>query len=275
MGKGNDVLKEYLGTTKRSKLAKQLGFDDSGFETWGSGRPGEGNHQEMREKKKQAEKDFINNNYHVQSAIDHGRSTGNKRADKLSKELKSTKDFEKAYKYMKKGHEHGGNGGNFSSMGDMMASQDYRFDKNMDQLRSSSGGGGGDDGEGDKGPFEPVGQSDAHKQAEEDYLAHYDDGNPLDTPDAMDSYKRRFNTITGEGSGIQFALDLSDAKGDWVANRFMPYMQDKVTLAGHEQHQAASNAIQLAGHLGIEPPTLSDPMETGKEWMDYIDDKVG
>lgn len=259
--------------SKRSKLAAQLGFSKT-YEITGGGP--NTNRQQVAEQRKKDEKAFLNNNYNLQSAIDHGRSTDNKRAKKLSKELKSEKDFEKAYKYMKKGHEHGGNGGNFSSMGDMIASQDYRFDKNMDRLYSSSGGGGGsDDGEGDKGPFEPVGQSDAHKQAEEDYLGHYEDGNPMDTPDAMDSYNRRFDAITKEGSGIQYTLDRADAKKDWLANRFMPYMQDKVTLQGHEQHQAASNAIQLAGHLDIEPPSLSDPMETGKEWMDYIDGKVG
>ena len=264
-----------MNTSKRSKLAKQLGFDASLYKGTGTGRPGGGNHWEMARAQEKAEKAFINNNYHVQSAIDHGRNTDNKRAEKLSKgSLKSEEDFKKAYKYMKKGHEHGGNGGNFSSMSDISGSSDYRFDKSMAEMRSQGGGGGGGgdngDGEADQEPYTPREESDEHVAAE----AAYGDGSFPETNSAVDSYNTAFNNATEAGRDMT-AGDLmrqtSDDKKDWITNRFMGYLKDKNALTGHEQHWAASNAIDRAAHAGMKPPELGDPMDSYDKFKEDIE----
>ena len=265
-----------MNSSKQSKLAKQLGFDASLYKPTGTGRPGGGNHFEMARAKEKAEKAYINNNYHVQSAIDHGRNTGNKRAEKLSKgSLKSEEDFKKAYKYMKKGHEHAGNGGNFSSMSDISASSDYRFDKSMAQMRSQGGGGdggGNGGGEADQEPFSPREQSDEHVAAE----AAYGDGSFPAMPSAVDSYNATFDNVTAAGRNQPTAGDFlrqqaADKKG-WITNRFMPYMSNKNELARHEQHWAASNAIDRAAHAGMKPPELSDPMDSYDKFKEDIED---
>ena len=262
-----------MNTSKRSQLAKQLGFDATPYKATGTGRPGGGNHFEMARAKEKAEKAFINNNYHVQSAIDHGRNTDNKRAEKLSKgSLKSEEDFKKAYKYMKKGHEHAGNGGNFSSMSDISASSDYRFDKSMAEMRSQGGGGGGGDGggEADQEPYAPREKSDAHVAAE----AAYGDGSFPETNSAADSYNTAFDNATEAGRDMT-AGDLmrqtSDDKKDWITNRFMPYVSNKNELGRHDQHHAASNAIDRAAYAGMKPPELGDPMDAYDEFKKDID----
>ena len=259
-----------FGESKQSKLAKQLGFDASAYKPTGTGRPGGGNHHQMAQAKDKAEKAYINNNYHVQSAIDHGRSTDNKRAEKLSKgSLKSEEDFEKAYKYMKKGHEHSGNGGSFSSHSDMMGSSDYRFDKNMAQMRSQ-GGGDGSPGEADKEPYSPREKSEQHLQAEADY----GDGSFPETNSAVDSYNTAFNNATEAGrdmtAGDLLRQTSADNK-DWITNRFMPYIGNKNELARHEQHHAASDAIGYADHVGVKPPELGDPMDAYNRFKEDID----
>ena len=258
-----------LGESKQSKLAKQLGFDASLYKGTGTGRPGGGNHWEMARAKEKAEKAYIKNNYHVQSAIDHGRATGNKRAEKLSKNLKSEEDFKKAYKYMKKGHEHAGNGGSFSSHSDMMSSSDYRFDKNMSEMRSQ-GGGGDSAGEADKEPFSPREKSEQHQQAEADYG---DDSFP-ETNSAVDSYNTAFNNAAEAGRDMT-AGDLmrhtSDDKESWITNRFMPYISNKNELARHESNYAASNAIGRADHAGMKPPELANAMKSYDRFKEDIE----
>jgi hypothetical protein len=258
--------------SKQSKLAKQLGFDASAYKATGTGRPGGGNHFAMSRAKEKAEKAFINNNYHVQSAIDHGRATGNKRAEKLSKgSLKSEEDFQKAYKYMKKGHEHAGNGGSFSSHSDMMGSSDYRFDKNMSQMRSQGGGGGDEDpGEADKEPFSPRQKSEQHLQAE----ANYGDGSFPESNSAVDSYNRAKADAVAAGhdmTAADLARRTSADKMDWITNRFMPYVRDKNELGRHEQQYAASNAIDRAEHAGMEPPSLTSATDLYGEYKDDLD----
>ena len=63
----------------------------------------------------------------------------------------------------------------------------------------------------------------------------------------------------------------SDDKKGWITNLFMPYVQGKNELGRHEQHHAASNAIDRAAHAGIEPPELGDPMDSYDRFKEDIE----
>ena len=128
--------------------------------------------------------------------------------------------------------------------------------------------------EAEKEPFEPVGKSDDHKTAEENYDKHFDgDSNPWDTTSAVDSYQSAFDRVTAAGkemnAGEYLRQRADDKKGG--VNRFTHYLTDHNTLASHEGHRAAMNAIKKAGHVGLEPPALLDPGDLYDRYKDDID----
>ena len=271
-------VRELWGTTHRDKLAEALGFDDSLYK--GTGARGGLDRDEREEIKKEAQEAFINNNYQVQSAIDWGRNfggkdgKGNKRAEKLSKELKTPEDFEKAWKYMKAGHKHAGNGGNFSSMGDMIASQDYRFDKGVNAMRSDDGGDGDGNNNNNNNDNDetPLGKSDEHVAAEEEYLSNFTDGNPWAAADPVEAYKRSFNdakAIGQEWDSGYYMRRLSQDKLEGV-NRFTDYLGDMNKLVAHEQNYAALKAINRIDEMGAEPPSFTDPFDLFERYRDEL-----
>jgi hypothetical protein len=131
----------------------------------------------------------------------------------------------------------------------------------------------GGKGEADPGPtFTPREKSAEHLAAQENYDSQFADGNPMDMPDATDAYNKTFNDVTNEGSALQYVNNLADAKGDWLSNRFMPYISSKNELGRHEQHHAMSNAIDKAVEFGIKPPELDDPYELYSKYKKDLED---
>ena len=124
-----------------------------------------------------------------------------------------------------------------------------------------------------KEPFEPVGKTDDHKTAEENYDKHFEDGNPWDTTNAVDSYQSAFDRATAAGqdmtAGDYLRQRADDKKGG--VNRFTNYLTDHNTLASHESHRSAMNAIKKAGHVGLEPPALIDPGDLYNKYKGDID----
>ena len=124
-----------------------------------------------------------------------------------------------------------------------------------------------------KEPFEPVGKSDDHKAAEENYDKHFEDGNPWDTTSAVDSYQSAFDRVTSAGkemnAGEYLRQRADDKKGG--VNRFTHYLTDHNTLASHESHRASMNAIKKAKYEGLEPPALVDPGDLYDKYKGDID----
>ena len=128
-------------------------------------------------------------------------------------------------------------------------------------LNMWDGGGGAADAPETKEPFEPVGKSDDHKAAEENYDKHFEDGNPWDTTSAVDSYQSAFDRATAAGqdmtAGDYLRQRADDKKGG--VNRFTHYLTDHNTLASHESHRSSMNAIKKAEYEDLEPPALVEP----------------
>ena len=272
--KKESPIDRYLGRTSLDKLAKETGFRGTYFSGKPSANGGVDDFNSRKEWEKAA-RDHVNNNYHIQSAIDHGRDSGNKRAKKLSKELKSDEDFMRAEKYMRAGHKHGGNGGSFSSMGDYIASQDYRFDKNMSRYATGDGDGGGNNNSSNNNNSEsetPQGKSDEHLAAEEEYLSNFTDGNPWAAADPVEAYKRSFNdakAIGQEWDSGYYMRRLSQDKLEGV-NRFTDYLGDMNKLVAHEQNYAALKAINRIDEMGAEPPSFTDPFDLFERYRDEL-----
>jgi hypothetical protein len=131
------------------------------------------------------------------------------------------------------------------------------------------------DGEGDTGPtddpYSPSEKSEEHLQAEADY----GDGDFPEMTSAADSYQSAFDKAVAAGREMDsgdYLRQRSDDKKSWVTNRFMPYLSNKNELGRHEQHHAASNAIDRAVEAGVEPPSLSDPMDIYDKMKEDIED---
>ena len=204
----------------------------------------------------------LNNNYLVQSALDYAIESGNKKAMKA----RDSGDPELIHKFMRKTHTNRmENGGKYSNHNDINGVNKYWKDKAASKSEDSA------DPEADQEPYTPREKSDEHLAAEE---AHGDGSFP-ETNSAADSYNTAFNNATEAGRDMT-AGDLmrqtSDDKKDWITNRFMPYLSNKNELARHDQHHAASNAIDRAAHAGIEPPELSDPMDYYEKFKGDIGD---
>ena len=157
--------------------------------------------------------------------------------------------------------DHNAEGGNLSSHGDVRGALLNLWD------------GGGADAAETKEPFEPVGKSDDHKAAEENYDKHFEDGNPWDTTGAVDSYQSAFDRVTSAGkemnAGEYLRQRADDKKGG--VNRFTHYLTDHNTLASHESHRASMNAIKKAKYEGLEPPALVDPGDLYDKYKGDID----
>ena len=124
-----------------------------------------------------------------------------------------------------------------------------------------------------KEPFEPVGKTDDHKTAEENYDKNFEDGNPWDTTSAVDSYQSAFDRAVAAGNdmtaGDYLRQRTDDKKGG--VNRFTNYLTDHNTLASHESHRASMNAIKKAEYEGLEPPALVDPGDLYNKYKGDID----
>ena len=158
--------------------------------------------------------------------------------------------------------DHNAEGGNLSSHGDVRGALLNLWD------------GAGAAAVEEKGEFEPVGKSDDHKTAEENYDKHFDgDGNPWDTTSAVDSYQTAFDRATAAGkeltAGDYLRQRADDKKGG--VNRFNHYLTDHNTLASHESHRGSMNAIKKAKHEGLEPPSLIDPGDLYDRYKGDID----
>lgn len=157
---------------------------------------------------------------------------------------------------------HDGDGSDLSSTGDMKGA-----------LLTLWNGGGAAAAEEDEKEFEPVGKSEDHQLAEDNYDKHFEDGNPWDTTSATDSYQSAFDRVTNAGkemtAGDYLRQRADDKKGG--VNRFTHYLTDHNTLAAHESHRASMNAIKKAKHVGLEPPTLTDPGELYGKYKSDID----
>lgn len=206
----------------------------------------------------------LNNNYLVQSTLDHAIESGNKKAMKA----RDSGDPEAIHKFMHKTHTNRmENGGKYSNHNDINGVNKYWKDKAASKQSESIADGSP---EADQEPFTPQEKSDEHVAAEADY----GDGSFPESNSAADSYNTAFNNATEAGRDMT-AGDLmrqtSDDKMDWVTNRFMPYVSGQNKLGRHEQHHAASNAIGRAAHAGMEPPSLSDPMDSYNKYKDDLD----
>ena len=124
-----------------------------------------------------------------------------------------------------------------------------------------------------KEPFEPVGKSDDHKTAEENYDQHFENGNPWDTTSAVDSYQSAFDRAVSAGqdltAGDYLRQRTDDKKGG--VNRFTHYLTDHNTLASHESHRASMNGIKKAEYEGLNPPALIDPGNSYDKYKKDID----
>ena len=128
-----------------------------------------------------------------------------------------------------------------------------------------------DGGEGDEGPVEPRQKSEEHIALE----GEYGEGAFPELTSATDSYNSAFKNATDAGREMtsgDYIRQRADDKRGWVTNRFMPHLSTKNELARHEQHHAASNAIDRIFAAGVEPPSLSDPMDIYDRMRDDIED---
>ena len=122
-------------------------------------------------------------------------------------------------------------------------------------------------------PFEKIAKSEDHLEAEANYDKHFENGNPWAATSAVDSYESAFKNATAAGrdmsAGDYLRQRADDKKGG--VNRFIHYLKDSNTLAAHEGHHAAMNAIKKAGHVGLQPPELIDPGDLYDDYKKDID----
>lgn len=206
----------------------------------------------------------LQNNYLVQSSLDHAIESGNKKAMKA----RDSGDPEAIHKFMHKTHTNRmENGGKYSNYNDINGVNKYWKDKAASKQSESIADGSP---EADQEPFTPREKSDDQVAAEADH----GDGSMPGTNSAADSYNTAFNNATEAGRDMS-AGDLmrqtSDDKKSWINNRFMPYMSNKNELARHESNYAASNAIDRAEYAGMKPPELGDPMDSYDKFKEDIE----
>ena len=143
--------------------------------------------------------------------------------------------------------------------GEFLERQDARFE-------ALENGAGSEAAEEVKEPFQEEGKSDEHLAAESQASGN-GQGN------AGDSYQSAFDRAVAAGRDISagdYLRQRADDKKGGV-NRFTAYLKDSNTLASHEGHHAAMNAIKKAEYEGLNPPELIDPGDLYDDYKKDID----
>ena len=269
------------------KYAKEFGVNKDDFmETRTGGKyMGEGATELNVGAYQKAVHKAMDNNFHVQYAMDKARDSGGagaNRVKKLPNRVKNPEDAREMHQWLKNTAKAGDKMGknNYNVNRDLGKISDYWGNRDRDNLmRSIEGmdsGGDGGGGQQKKSSWSDPSSDNDLKAAQENYDKHFENGNPWAATSATDLYNESFSDTANNGRGlhsdaVQFMFGRADQKKAGV-NRFIDFLGDANKLTAAQQHASSMSAIENIAAMGVKPVDFTDPMDLYNNYKDDIDD---